>query len=166
MSSAVPPSPSAALYGVDVARWAERQALLLREGSLGDLDLANLVGEIEGVGAAQRQILRDRMVALLTRLVMWKYQPGARLPSWKTDIADERRRIAQVLRRAPSLAVGLDMIFADGYGTGRSRAAAETGIDPQLFPDTAPFTLAQVLDDEFLPREPDLEAYDRSPARS
>lgn len=164
MPSAVLPSPTAGLYKVDVVRWAEQQARSLREGSLGDLDRANLVGEIEGIGAAQREMLRDSMVALLTRFVMWKYQPGARLPSWTTDIAEERRRIAQLLRRAPSLAADLDEIFRDSYGVGRSRAAAETGIDPLLFPETAPFTLAQVVDEEFLPREPDFEAYDRSPA--
>ena len=165
MSSAVPPSPAASLYEVDVVRWAEGQARALGEGRVGELDLANLVAEVEGIAAAQREMLRDRLVALLTRLVMWKYQPGARLPSWRTDIADARRRIAQILRRAPSLAARLDKTFGDGYGAGRSRAAAETGIDPLLFPDAAPFTLAQALDDEFLPREPDLEADDRSSTR-
>ena len=51
-------------------------------------------------------------------------------------------------------------MFTDCYLAGRLQAAAETGIDFTLFPEQPPFMVEQVLDDGFLPKEPDL--YDQS----
>ena len=157
MSAALP----IATYEQDAVLWSALQARLLRERRLDELDVQHLIDEVEGFGERQAEALRGRMAALLARLLMWKYLPGARLPSWHADISGERRGIAGLLQRSPSLGSRLADIFSEAYGTGRSRAAAETGIDVALLPASPPFTLEQARDDGYLPLEPDREAFSR-----
>ena len=149
-------------YDEDIALWAADQARLLHERRFGEVDLHRVASEIESIVAHQHGSVRDRLVSLVSRLLMWKYLPGARLPSWRSDMAGERRAIARLLEGSPSLGGSVAEAFVEIYGLGRSRAAAETGIDVGLLPQAPPFSFAEALDDGFLPLEPDLEAFQRT----
>ena len=152
---------SGVAYEDDFVLWADHQARLLREGRLGELDIAHLVEEVEGVGNSHRDEIESRLTVLLAHLLKWKYQPGQRSGSWQGTIIEQRRRIARGTRRAPSLrAYPLD-VFLDCYLSGRLDAAKETGMDFTIFPEVPPFTLDQALDASFLPKQPDL--HDQTP---
>ena len=158
--------PHAAVASSDITRhdddfvlWSQEQARLLREGRFGHLDLAHLVEAVEALGHGQRESIEHRMVVLLAQLLKWKYQPGERSANWRAIIGEQRRQIAGSIQKSPSLRGYPAEIFESCYPSGRRRAAEETGIDLMLFPDRPPFELAEALDDGFLPREPDLEAY-------
>lgn len=148
-------------YDTDIALWATEQARLLHEQRFDEIDLGRVAGEIASIPARQREALQDRLAALLCRLLLWKYLPGARLPAWRADAADERSGITRLLAGSPSLAASLAQAFAAAYRVGRLRAAAETGIDVDLLPLAPPFTLAQARDEAFIPLEPDREAFAR-----
>lgn len=148
------------LYDIDFFAWTQEQARLLRERRFDDLDLENLIDEVESVGGSDKQQIENRLIVLVAHLLKWKYQPGARTPSWQGSIREQRRRIKIVLRHSPSLKTYPSMVFADQYLGARLEASEDTGIDFMLFPDQCPFTIEQVLDDAFLPKQPDL--YDQS----
>ncbi len=160
MSDAVLARNSVSAYEEDVVLWAREQARLLRERRFDELDLDHLVDEVEGVGKSERREIRNRMAVLVAHLLKWKYQPGRRSPSWQTTIRDQRSKLLGVIEDSPSLNSYPAEHFDETYRSGRLKAAAETGIDFTLFPEQPPFTVEQVLDDGFLPKEPDL--YDQS----
>jgi hypothetical protein len=147
---------SNSLYDEDFLEWTQQQANLLRERRFADLDLENLIDEVASVGRSQRREVYSRLEVILAHLLKWKFQPGARSSGWRGTLREQRARLAMVLDESPSLKGYPDEIFRDAYLSGRLLAAKETGIDFTLFPEQSPFTPAQALDDDFLPREPDL----------
>ncbi len=149
-----------ALYETDFFAWTQEQARLLRERRFDDLDLENLIDEVESVGGSDKREIESRLVVLVTHLLKWKYQPGARSPSWSGSVREQRRRIRSILKNSPSLRAYPALVFEEQYLEARLAAASETGIDFTLFPDVCPITLDQALDENFLPKQPDL--YDQS----
>src|SRR5215208_3108 len=144
------------LYEGDFYKWTQEQARLLRERRFGDLDLENLIEEVRSVGGSEKREIENRLVVLVSHLLKWKYQPGLRSPGWRGSINEQRFRIGLILRDSPSLKRYPKAIFAGSYEGARLRASRETGIDFTLFPGACPFTIEQALDDDFLPKEPDL----------
>lgn len=146
-----------ALYEEDFLLWTEEQAKLLQERRFDEIDLDNLVDEVRSVGRSERSEIENRLIILVTHLLKWHLQPGHRSGGWRGTIAEQRRRLARVLKASPSLRDYPAEVFHDfAYLSARLEAAKETGIDLTLFPEAPPFTLEQALDDEFLPKEPDL----------
>lgn len=146
---------AAGLYREDFFAWTQEQARLLRERRFDELDLANLAEEVESVGRSEKTEIESRLDVLLAHLLKWKYQPGARSSSWRGTITEQRTRIARLLRDSPSLRKYPAEIFSECFLSGRLLASKDSGMDFTLFPEAAPFSLEQALDDTFLPVEPD-----------
>lgn len=144
------------LYARDFYAWTQEQARLLRERRFGDLDLENLIGEVASVGGSEKREIGNRLAILIGHLLKWTFQPGARSSSWRGTIDEQRRQIAQVLKTSPSLRSYPATVFGDSYLSGRLLASRESGIDFTLFPEEPPFTLDEAVNENFLPREPDL----------
>jgi hypothetical protein len=140
-----------AAYEQDVVAWANEQAALLRAGQLCVIDAEHIAQEIEDVGKSEQRELANRMVVLLTHLLKWQYQPERRSKSWTRTITVQRKDVAYVLAESPSLRIK----FADAawldvvWGKAVVAASDETGLD--VFPDTCPWPMEQVLSDTFLP---------------
>ena len=145
-----------AYYDTDFAAWCHDQARLLRDGRLDALDIENIAEELEGIARSDKRQIRCRLEVLIAHLLKWKYQPGRRSSGWRGTIAEQRRRIALVVEDSPSLAAYPAQTAIDAYRAARLLAARETGIDFTLFPDACPFAADQILDDDFLPVEPDI----------
>jgi hypothetical protein len=152
--------PSGSLYERDFFAWTQEQARLLRERRFDELDLDNLIDEVESVGRSDKKEIFNRLKVLTAHLLKWKYQPGARSAGWSGTIRTQRDRLAAVLEDSPSLHGHPAEVFERAYLSARLLAAKETGIDFTLFPERSPFTIDQVLDEDYLPKEPDL--YDQS----
>lgn len=147
------------LYDTDFYVWTQEQARFLLDRRWQDLDLENLVEEIESVGRSNKREIESRLTVLIAHLLKWKYQPYWRSPGWTGTIVEQRHHLRMIVRDSPSLRGYPAEVFFDQYLGARLRAAKETGIDFTLFPEACPFTVDQALDDDFMPREPDL--YDR-----
>jgi len=90
-------------------------------------------------------------VVLLQHLLKWQYQPVRRGKSWKLTIKEQRLRIEKILRDNPSLKRQLDFCLTDAYEFAIIQAAQETGFDETTFPNTCPWQLQQILNNDFLP---------------
>jgi hypothetical protein len=149
------PAPSDAdLYEADFYAWTQAQAQKLRDHSANAIDWENLAEEIDSVGKSQKHEIRNRLVQLLAHLLKWEVQPQKRCMSWQSTISEQRVRINGILEMSPSLwrtpADSLDW----SYRYGRREAARETQIALKNFPETCPYTIDDILNDDFMPGPP------------
>jgi hypothetical protein len=140
-------------YDTDFYTWTQEQAALLREGAVAELDLANLAEEIESLGISQRHALESRLAGLLMHLLKWRYQPQKRQTSrsWFRTISEHRARIAQLQRDSPSLHRLVPDAITDAYPRARRIAGYETRLPLATFPLACPWSVEQVLSDDFWP---------------
>jgi hypothetical protein len=139
------------LYERDFYRWVEEQTGLLRQGALERLDVANLVEEIEDLGLGANKAVKSNLVVVLLHLLKHQFQARRRSRSWQASIVEHRQRLRDDFRTSPSLRGYARDVFVEAYADARARASAETGLPDGAFPETAPYSLEQTLDPEFLP---------------
>lgn len=142
---------AAASYENDYLRWLDAQAQHLRAGELDQLDRAHLLEELEGMSRSERRQLRNRLVVLLVHLLKLRHQPARHSRSWEVTVITQRVDIKLLLRESPSLRPTLAATLEAAYRAARREAAQETGLASDRFPATCPFTLEQVLDEDWWP---------------
>jgi hypothetical protein len=147
------------LYQQDYLAWSKRTAELLKAGNFADLDLANLVKELEGMGVSEQHELENRLVVLIAHLLKWQF-PYQQLSerwrefdgrSWRSTIIEQRTRIAKRLRQAPGLKAILTATIAEAYQDAVELASKETQLPPSTFPSECPYSTAQLFDEAFYP---------------
>ncbi|KQT89062.1 DUF29 domain-containing protein [Methylobacterium sp. Leaf466] len=150
--------PEQALYEADLYLWTQAQAALLRAGQRQAIDWHHLAEEIESLGGSQKSEIRNRLAVLLQHLLKWEFQPQKRKYGWRVSIVEQRLQIEGLIDVSPSLGSWPEAVLDKAYRLGHVRAAGETGMAERLFPATCPYTLAQVLDEDFYPgpAEPDV----------
>lgn len=148
-------SPVTSLYDADFYAWTQQQAALLREGKVHELDLANLAEEIESLGKRDRRELGSRLEILVMHLLKWCYQPKRRQRghSWQRTIWTQRGRIMRLLDQSPGLQPVLPALLRDDYARTRRQTLKETGLPETMLPRQCPWTIEQVLDEDFWPEE-------------
>ena len=140
-------------YDQDFAAWTQTTAALIRAGQWDDLDREALAEEIESVGKHQQQALESHLEVVLTHLLTWGYGPT--LPDvrrgWRLTIREQRRRLARLLHHNPSLRPTVPAVVTESYPHARLMALDATEESSTTFPETCPWTPAQVLDAECWP---------------
>ncbi len=139
------------LYDSDFHAWALQQAALLRAGKLAQADVEKIAEEIHSMGRGEQRELESRLTVLLLHLLKWRYQPAFRGNSWRYSILEQRRRIERHLRQNPSLHAKLTECLTDAYGDARIEAAQETGLAPESFPETCPWSFTDMMSADFWP---------------
>jgi hypothetical protein len=144
-------APTASDYERDFHAWAMKNAALLRQRRLAEIDVDNIAEELESMGRSERRELVNRLAVLLTHLLKWRYQPNRRGNSWRYTIREQRRAVFKSLRDNPSLRPQLTEYLSEAYGDALLKAIRQTGLDEGAFSASCPFTLEQLLDDDFWP---------------
>ena len=139
-------------YDADFYAWANEQAALLRSGRLHEVDVANLAEEIESLGRSEKRELVNRLSVLLAHLLKWQVQPSFRGSSWRLTIEEQRARLQQHLADNPSLRAKLPEAVIQAYRLGWLAAQRETGLGQDVFPREPPWSIEQVLDEQFYPQ--------------
>lgn len=139
------------LYEQDHYNWLEKTAKLLRDGKLAELDRLNLAEEIEDMGRSEKRAVESNLEIVLRHLLKYKYQPERRSNSWRFTILEHRDRLIKSFRDSPSLRPYFASIFIDCYESACKKAAVETGLPLNTFPDPSPFTPEETLNPDFLP---------------
>ena len=145
------PNEGQSLYERDYCLWVEEQARLLRERSLGNLDVVNLIDEIEDLAINRKHAVTSNLVVVLKHLLKHPFQPRRRSRSWLSSIAEHRRRLRKELSDSPSLGPYAGEQFEECYRDAREQAAIETGLAKDALPSAPPYSLEQTLDPDFLP---------------
>lgn len=140
-------------YEEDFVLWLDTQAELLRQGRVHELDLENLAEEVESIGRRDKREVENRLIVLMMHLLKYQFQSARRSRSWLSTIEEQRQQLSLVFRDSPSLLKSYaPEIFQESYRYARRKASAETHLGLEAFPETCPYTLAQVLDEDFLPK--------------
>lgn len=71
-------NPSANLYEQDFYAWTMKNAQLLRQGKLTEIDVEHVAEELESMGRSERRELINRLMVLLAHLLKWQLQPSLR----------------------------------------------------------------------------------------
>ncbi|MEO0014719.1 MAG: hypothetical protein RLZZ535_3108 [Cyanobacteriota bacterium] len=146
-------SNTADLYNRDYYLWLSHTAQLIKDGKFSEIDAANLIEEIEDMGRSEKRAVKSNLIILLLHLLKYKYQPAKRTNSWKASIREHRRRLRDDFKVSPSLKRYFQEVFAESYQDSREQAADETGLAIDILPISCPFTVAEVLDFNYLPPE-------------
>ncbi|MFI3120632.1 MAG: DUF29 domain-containing protein [Methylococcaceae bacterium] len=141
-------------YEADIVAWANEQAWLVRNKKFELLDIEHIAEEIEDVGKSEQRELASRMAVLLCHLLKWQYQPARQGASWQATIRTQRERIRHRLNKTPSLKSCLKDAewWADAWGDARDAAEKETGISYEKFPEQCPWTVENILADNWFPQ--------------
>src|SRR5262249_23337095 len=140
------------LYDRDFFEWTRCNAALLRARRFEEADIEHLAEEIEDIGKSQQRELESRLLVLLTHLLKYQARPGSGASgSWKATIKVQRFKLRRLLEQMPSLRRRLPEDVAAVYELAVSKAAAGTRLAESSFPRTCPFSLEQILDEEFFP---------------
>ena len=144
---------SGTLYAEDFYLWTQQQAALLRTGKWQELDYENLAEEMESVGRSEKRELGNRLEVLLTHLLKWQYQLEGRREghSWEDTIWEQRRQLVALPQDSPSLRHEVVPHLAQHYPAARRQARRDTRLPDATFPATCPWSVEQVLDEEFWP---------------
>jgi Domain of unknown function DUF29 len=125
-------------YEDDYVRWADEQAAALAEGRFADLDLVNLADEIGSLSGRDRRELTSRLTVILVHLLKHAYQPERATRSWQRSQDTQADEIGVLVRDSPSLRSRIEMEIPSAYERARRRAARETGLPAETFPEQLP----------------------------
>jgi len=142
---------SAGEYDKDFYLWLMKNAKLIREGKFSELDTEHIAEELEAMGKSEQRELISRLAVLLAHLLKWTFQTVRRTRSWKNTIATQRIDIIDLLEDSPSLQYEIEKKIAKAYERSRFMAENETGIDKNQFPVECPFSVDQILQQDFYP---------------
>jgi hypothetical protein len=147
------PSPAAS-YDADFHRWTEEQGRALREHRSEDIDWENIAEEIETLGRSERSEIRSRLLVILHHLLKWHFPPSGRGATWDATLREQRDELRGAIADSPILKSYPLTTLPRQYRLARSRAAAETGLSTDAFPPECPYTVEQILNEDFYPGEP------------
>lgn len=139
-------------YETDFCHWALHNAQLLREGKFSELDVKHLIEELEDMGN-NRQELASRFMVLIGHLLKWEYQPNHRSNSWESSINEQRLQINWLIQDKPSLKPSLLKAITKAYPHAVKLAVKDTKLPKGQFPPECPYTMEQLLDEDFYPGE-------------
>lgn len=135
----------------DVYGWAVHTAQLLREKKMNEIDFDNVIEEIEALGRSEKYELMNRLSLIISHLLKWQFQPTLRGHSWIYTIREQRKQVRYHLEDNPSLKNKLEETLIKAYNLAIDKAARETNLPANDFPPECPYSLEQIIDEEFYP---------------
>lgn len=148
----------ASLYERDYHAWLSTQARSLREHRMEEIDASNLAEELADMARSARKAVKSQVVRLMANLLKWSIEKDfrERNPSaanrWLASIRNARDEIRDDLAESPSLTAYLPTIFAKAYKAAVNSAIEDIGLAESDFSAQCPWSLDDVLRDDFLPK--------------
>jgi hypothetical protein len=133
------------VYEADLYGWVEDQVALLKANEVGSIDASHITRELDDLGRSEFDKLVSAIRLVLHHLLKWDHQPERRSRSWVITVRTHRRRIWRELRDNPSLKPKIEEAIAEAYPDALDGARRETGLSPQLFPQTCPYTWQEIV---------------------
>jgi hypothetical protein len=149
------------LYDRDYFAWLSEQVAHLRAGRLQALDVDNVALELESLMKSERRELRSRLEVLILHLLKRDHRPEQRSNGWRATVAEQRRRIRELLLDSPSLKQKVGPMCRAVCVDAVQGAAIETQLKEAAFPQSLPYTFEQIFE-RALPAE---ELPDHRPTR-
>lgn len=148
------------LYDTDYSAWTLQTAELIRTGRFAELDIEHLLTELSDMSKSDRRELYNRLLILIAHLLKWEYQHHIlserwrdfKGDSWQRTIIEQRKQVVVLLQQVPSLKAVVNEVIAEVYSNAVDLAQKETRLPIATFPQSCPYDLTQLLDDDFYPQ--------------
>ncbi len=149
----------ASLYERDFHQWAEQQTQALREHRYADLDIEKLCEEVEILGHRERREAKTRLRTVLGCLLKLAYHPSVverqqKRHSWQIVAGNARDALDEILKESPSLQPVINGALEEVYRRAVKEVARLSAAPASAFPENCPWSLSQVIDEEFWPEPP------------
>ncbi len=138
------------LYEIDDYLWLEKTIKLLKNRQFSELDLDNLIEELDALGNESKNRVKSLLEQIIRHLLLLEYWTEE-LPynsnHWQSEILSFRYQLNDRITTnfKNMLANDLEMLY------GRSLKFVETKTGFKRFPKNCPYTLEQLLDENYLP---------------
>jgi len=147
------------IYDSDFHLWIQRHIELLKTGKTNELDIEHLIEELEDMGKSNVRELESRFLILIAHLLKWQFQlkklqtqwEKFEGKSWRSTIIEQRTLLLFLLKKVPSLKSALAESVKEAYPESVKLAAKESKLPKQTFPTECPYTIEQLLDEDFYP---------------
>jgi hypothetical protein len=139
--------PLSVLFEQDETAWLETMSQLAAEGRFAEIDYTNLSEYLADMAKRDRREVLSRLIALLTHLLKWHYQPEHRSGSWRGTILEQRRELRELLESG-TLHNHAISTLDKAYASACKQAAAETGLVRETFPIECTWDLEALLADD------------------
>ena len=147
------------LYDSNYSEWAKKNAELLKARRFSELDVTHLIEELSDMSKSEQNELESRLLILITHLLKWQYQyqqlaekwQEFKGDSWRATIVEQRGRIERRLRESPGLKSRFSDAIMDVYSDAVNLATKETRLPKSTFPTECPYTIPEILDENFYP---------------
>ena len=115
------------------------------------MDWENLAEEIETLGRSERSEIRNRIRVILLHLLKWQFKSDGRNAGWRASLVEQRDQLNEALDENPSLKRYPESVIDRQYRIARLKAAGETDLPVDSFPEDCPYSLREILDETFYP---------------
>jgi len=160
--------PDGPRYEDDFYAWAQYQADVLRSLPIADnrFDRDHVAEEIEDLGKSERNAVRSQVRRILEHFLKLAYSPAENpRGDWRLSIANARAELDG--RLSASLRHDLEAELSRLYG--RARLVARTDLArygedvvASRFPPECPYSLDEILSDEWYPEQPEPESREQT----
>ncbi|MDM8548120.1 DUF29 domain-containing protein [Candidatus Venteria ishoeyi] len=138
-------------YEKDFYDWINKNITLLKQRKFSELDIEILIDELESMAKRDKRELLSRLMVLIAHLLKWEFQAEQRSGSWRGSIWEQRIKIMQQLEDSPSLKNQIPESIIKAYPNALTLAVKETGLADNSFPQSCPYAVEQLLDNDFYP---------------
>ncbi len=140
----------------DVYAWLLDQAQRLRQYQPESLDWFGLAEELEVIVALERAKVISLLGIVQAHLLKWQYSKIRRSErSWRNTLVTARTELMDILDESKVLRNEVPRFLIRAYGQTLRLAGTQMGLEKhdwqRLFPSDCPWTVEQVLDQDFLP---------------
>jgi hypothetical protein len=132
-------------HETDFSKWTQRQSRHLKRREFSQLDIDNLIEELEGLGRSEKRALKSYIEVFLMHLLKIQFQPKKRTISWDLSIKEAKYKAQSILQENPSLQPKLKELIKEAYFYARIKAALETGLNEDKFPEECPWTVKDLF---------------------
>ncbi|BAP55360.1 hypothetical protein THII_1063 [Thioploca ingrica] len=147
------------LYEHDFNAWIHNQISLLKAGKTNEIDIEHLIEELEDMGKSNLRELESRFIILIAHLLKWQFQLATletqwqdfEGKSWRKTIIEQRTQLLYLLKKVPSLKQKLQNAVTEAYLEAVMLVVKESKLSKSIFPIDCPYTIEQLLDDDFYP---------------
>ena len=140
------------LYEIDDNLWLEKTVKLLKEKKFQELDLENLIEELESLARRDKLAMASLLEQVIRHLLLiqyWDDQRERNYRHWRSEITSFRGQMDR--RMTTNLYNYLDKNFISIYRYARKYVIDKSGLNS--FPQKCPYTLEQLLDEDWFPEK-------------
>lgn len=141
------------IYEQDYAEWLEITLKQLEARSLENIDWEHLTEEIAALGNEQRHKVESYLRQLIKHLLLYQYWEAEKsycAKGWIEEI-DNFRSELDLLLESKVLYNHSIKILDKVYLKARSTAIRKSQMSSQIFPETCPYSLVEILNPDWFP---------------